>query len=153
MTALTLDDSQLRAYLTNFMITKNLQKFSHSNGTLLDHLLRTYDIAKAENGNQRICLVAGLHSIYGTTIYKNQAVVQNDSRVIKLFGEDINRLILLFGCTPRDKIHTPDGSIPDDDLYVLRWVEYANLKDQNGLDRVPDLVAFIANDKIRLGIQ
>jgi hypothetical protein len=139
---------RLRLQLQQFLSTTS--NFGHMKGSLRDHLLETYDVAKKENGDRTICLVAGLHSVYGTTIYKQTAFHPDDKRVARVFGEHVDRLIHLFGTLPRHYLRNTTYdvySIPSTlsvrDLFILRWVEYANMKSQHSIEYIPALVQMV----------
>jgi hypothetical protein len=137
-----------REKLEWFLRKNGIDKFSHVNtGGLLGHLLGSYDIIKDEHGDELIALVAGLHSVYGTTIYKKQMLPLHSSQVTEQFGENVDRLVRLFGATPREQIYTTSNLT--NDLYIMKWVEYANLKEQFRLhhDKHSELIAFIKKCK------
>jgi hypothetical protein len=49
--------------LKSFLNKKKAHEHPHYNGTLEDHLIRTYMILKNKGFSENICLGGGLHSI------------------------------------------------------------------------------------------
>jgi hypothetical protein len=130
-----------RDELIEFLLSIGTNKIHHNGEkTLYDHLLSTYDIIMEENGDETIALVAGLHAVYGTTLFKNKTINNEDNRVAIQFGSEIDRLIKLFSTTNRSLIHDSSQEISKNDLYVLQWVEYANFKDQDLLYKIPNII-------------
>jgi hypothetical protein len=126
----------------------------HKNGSLGDHLLRVFGLMKSVGANDTLALAGGLHSVYGTSAYKN-ACLPTDSRAVHdMFGPEVDRLVRLF-C----KIKRPDDLAPnrsdkstpltDEDLFFMRCIEAANLYDQGEIDRNPHLKAFV--ESVRKG--
>ena len=42
----------------------------------------------------------------------------------------------------RDLLENPDGSLSENDLFILRLIEFANLYDQDALQNKPNLIEF-----------
>lgn len=121
----------------------------HTGRTLGVHLLNTYKILKKFNVNHDVCLAGGLHSIYGTNIFKN-GITQDRDNIKKLVGEKTENLIYLFST-----INRPSGldtgelfnyqtfdkiEVDEETLYNLRLIEIANLLEQNSpLNIYPNL--------------
>jgi hypothetical protein len=60
---------------------------------------------------------------------------KEDTQIKDLFGEEVDRLVRLFGSINRPEIlENPDGSLNETDLFLLQCIECANLYDQNELD-------------------
>lgn len=123
-------------------------KKPHMNGSLKDHLLRTYDIVQDTfpffADVNTIAMIAGLHSVYGTNFYKDGCLELTDTFLAQKFGGEVDRLVRLFGTINKPHVlANPDGSLSPDDLRILRAVEVANLMDQNGLQDHPNLMLFL----------
>jgi hypothetical protein len=110
-------------------------KLPHKVGTLADHLLRTFYILKSKSAVDVVALAGGLHSVYSTNAYKTALLPKEDTQIKELFGEEVDRLVRLFGSINRPEIlENPDGSLNETDLFLLQCIECANLYDQNELD-------------------
>lgn len=125
---------------------------SHIGRTLGEHLLNTYDDLIRMGANEEVALGGGLHSIYGTNVFKKVTVTPEQRPVIQgLFGERAERLAWDFS-----RINRPNGLESGDvrdyktgerlevDLDALRLIEVANLMD-NGvkLAKYPNLERMI----------
>ena len=137
-------DNKLDAFLDSIG-TKNMP---HQKEHLYDHLMRTYFLAKDTFKDDTIALIGGLHSVYGTTAYKNKCLPHESTLVKDTFGDKVDKYVRMFGSINRQLLEEPDGSINDEDLYILRCVEVANLYDQQSLDKRPNLLAFAKQRKI-----
>ncbi len=125
----------------------------HSGRNLLDHFLGTYDLLKQWGCESNVCLAGGLHSIYGTNVFKKITITEEHRPAVrKHFGEAAERLAWLFGSLSRPRA-LEDGVLVDrrsgveliisnDDLESLRLIEAANLLEQGGsLDSWPRIRA------------
>ena len=132
----------------------------HTGRTLGIHLLNTYKILKNLKAKEYVCLAGGLHSIYGTNVFKNGVTKDRDS-IKKLVGEETENLIYLFSIINRpsglnsgelfnyesfEKINVDSQTLED-----LKLMEVANLLEQGqGLDIYPNLLAYYDNIKENL---
>ena len=123
----------------NFLINIETNNSSHSDRTLLDHLIGVHDILK-EWGTPEYLQDAGLfHSVYGTTRYLHQST--NDRAAVKeMIGEQAEELVWQF-CNlslPRyDSVLSQfDGQIKDDLILLLK----ANSHEQNPKQLTPQVV-------------
>lgn len=141
--------------LSKFLFANNALNYEHSNGSLHDHLVRTYQLL--ENGNlpEYVCFAAGLHSVFGTSIYKNKLLNLEEDKdlIINEFGEKTFELVSYFSKINRPKtletyddnnIEFNDGSfvkLDDDIILNLKYIECANLEDQKSLniEKYPNL--------------
>eukprot|EP01041_Mallomonas_annulata_P012460 gene12460-26210_t len=103
---------------------------------------------KSNGFGEDICLAGGLHSIYGTSVYKSVLHEISDERrenVRKIFSFRVERLVYLFHiCNrPRDlnngqlyNRYTNEiiSNISEQDIYDLCCIEGANFIDQKYLD-------------------
>jgi hypothetical protein len=106
-----------------------------------EHLLNTYDGLKAIGADEDVALAGGLHSIYGTSVFRKVTVPPERRAVIRgLFGERAERLAWLFssinrpacleGIEPvRDWRTGEPVTITPEDLEDLRLIEVVNLSD------------------------
>jgi len=131
--------------LTNFLTTVGATQKPHKTGSLADHLIRTYHILKNAGAGDILALAGGLHSIYGTKVYKNACVKKDSSSVRDVFGPEVDRIVRLFSIVDRpNKLENPDDTIDETDLFLLRSIECANMYDQNELnpEQYPNLYTF-----------
>ena len=105
----------------------------HSNRrTLIEHLIGTAKLLK-ELGRNETEQKAGLfHSIYGTEYYKHSEKLNVKREEVKnLIGEESENLVYIF-CNLRDRKNTIlKGQLDEPIKTQLRWIEYANLREQN----------------------
>ena len=105
----------------------------HSGRTLYDHLLGTANILR-ELKRPEYEVKAGLfHSIYGTDIYKlSKRLDINRQSIVDVFGEKAEQLAFLF-CTLDPRTEKIINGYINEQKYIdsLRWIEYANIKEQN----------------------
>jgi SM-20-related protein len=155
MFKITIDPAMLyssEAKLSNFLTMIGANNKPHKNGSLKDHLLRTYHILKSNGLADVVALAGGLHSVYGTNVFKNGCLSENDTQINDLFGEEVDRFVRLFSTIDRPNcLETPDGSLSDSTLFVLRCIECANLYDQGELTELnyPNLYKFTETLKKR----
>jgi SM-20-related protein len=131
--------------LNEFLIKIGADKKPHKVGSLRDHLLRVFQIMRSVGANDILALAGGLHSVYSTNAYKDQTLRWDDTSIRETFGPEVDRIVRLFATADRPKgLETPDGSFDDQDLFLLRCIECANLYDQNELDptKYPNLYEF-----------
>lgn len=131
--------------LINFLDDIGANTKPHKSGSLKDHLLRTYYLLKGNGLTDVVALAGGLHSVYGTNVFKNGCLSQNDTQIKDKFGEEVDRFVRLFSTINRPNcLEIPDSSLTDGDLFVLRCIECANLHDQGELTeaKYPNLYKF-----------
>lgn len=119
---------------------------SHKNGTLADHLLRTFHLLRSNGFNDILALAGGLHSVYGTNVFKDKVLEKSDTILKDRFGSEVDRIVKLFSEVNRPNcLENPDGSLSNLDLFLLRAIECANLYDQGELnpDKYPNLCKFV----------
>lgn len=132
----------LMAFLEKIGATKR----PHKDGSLADHLMRTFHILKNVGAGDILALAGGLHSVYGTNAYKKSCLKKEDTQIRELFGPEVDRLVRLFSAIDRPNcLENPVyGALEDLDLFLLRSIECANLYDQQELDQqvYPNLYEF-----------
>jgi hypothetical protein len=141
-------DESIDTKLDTFLESIGTKNMPHKEGQLYDHLMRTYFLIKHTFKDDTIALVGGLHSIYGTSAYKNKCLPYESTLVKDTFGDKVDKYVRMFGSINRQLLEKPDGSINDEDLYILRCVEVANLYDQQMLNKSPNLSLFAKQHKI-----
>lgn len=106
-----------------------------------EHLLNTYDGLKAIGADEDVAIAGGLHSIYGTSVFRKVTVPPERRAVIRgLFGERAERLAWLFstinrpacleGTEPVQDWETGEPiQVTPEDLEDLRLIEVVNLSD------------------------
>ena len=113
---------------------------SHIGRTLGEHLVNTYDDLLRMGADEDVALGGGLHSIYGTSIFKTVTVTPEQRPIIAgLFGERAEQLAWDFSRVNRPdglesgNVHDYETGEPlEVDLEALRLIEVANLID-NGV--------------------
>ena len=136
--------------LQSFLETIGATKKPHKRGSLADHLIRTFHILKEAGAGDILALAGGLHSVYGTNVFKKPCLNKDSTVVRDTFGPEVDRIVRLFSSIDRPKcLEKPDGSLEDLDLFLLRSIECANLYDQEELDpeKYPDLYEFATQFK------
>jgi SM-20-related protein len=139
--------------LATFLKSVGADRKPHKDGSLQDHLMRTFHILKASGATDLLALAGGLHSVYGTNAYLNACLPANDTQIKVQFGSEVDRLVRLFSSLNRPSVlENPDGSLSDGDLFCMRCIECANLYDQQELtpQRYPNLYDFAV--RLRKGI-
>lgn len=114
----------------------------HKYGNLISHLLNTYDLLKAANQTDTVCLAGGAHSIFGTNAYKQQTLsFEDEDRLVEVIGLEATELVKLFSKINRPSVlenNNSDG-MTEEQLANLRMIESANLYDQRELTKYPNL--------------
>lgn len=106
-----------------------------------EHLLSTYDGLKAIGAEEDVALAGGLHSIYGTSVFRKVTVPPERRAVIRgLFGDRAERLAWLFSSINRPACLEGTAPIQDwqtgepvevspEDFADLQLIEVVNLSD------------------------
>jgi hypothetical protein len=146
---------KIQAFLTHV----GADAIKHSGRTLSVHLINTYDILKKHGHPDYVCAAGGMHSIFGTNIFKS-ATVSTEHRdiVAKIIGKEALELVELFRDIKRPEtleqavknkvltVETNDGktiTLTESQLNNLCAIEAANLSDQKGLKNWPNISNFL----------
>lgn len=134
-----------REWVAELLESIGTREVGHTNRTLFDHLLGTFDLLRAWDCDLDVCVAGGLHSIYGTNAFTHGAIAREDRHTIEgVIGPRAARLIYLFGSINRPRaILTAfeDSTLVDrisgntiatncDELRDLLAIECANLVEQ-----------------------
>jgi hypothetical protein len=129
----------------------------HSGRTLFEHLKGTHDLLQRRDAADYVCLAGLFHSIYGTNIFRHQAVpVSERHHVTELIGPKAELLAYIFcSCNrpralleavkrgpPYHVVNWRDGEIillSEAGMIDLLEIEAANLEDQGGGQLLPDV--------------
>jgi hypothetical protein len=149
----------LQIFLTRFCA----DSIKHKNGSLLNHLLTTYDILKEVGADTHVCLAGGTHSVFGTNAFRQICVPEGcRGEVEECIGTEALRLVDLFGTIDRPKTLTENlgknkfelrltsgGVIEVDEktFHELVILECANLIEQSFLSKNKQLKEYWENFK------
>jgi hypothetical protein len=116
----------------------------HSGRTLLQHLVGTYDLLRAWDAPEHVCLAGLFHSIYGTAIFKHQTIAptpQNRDRIADLIGRNAENLAYVFCAAarrrdlserknPTDRFAGAAMVLTEQQFDELQLIERANAQEQ-----------------------
>ncbi len=72
-------------------------KTKHSGRSLLEHLIKTYDILKAAGQSEDVCNAGLFHSVYGTSQFKTKTLTFDDRDIVRgLIGDHSENVAYLF---------------------------------------------------------
>ena len=128
--------------LREFLKKIGANQMPHKNGSLMDHLLRTFHLMKSAGIGDTLALAGGLHSVYGTNAYKNACLQWENDLVGRVFGGEVDRLVRLFSRLDRPTALMDGSNLDEKDLFLMRCIEVANLYDQGELHLFPHLQEF-----------
>lgn len=140
--------------LKEFLTSIGAHEKPHKNGSLRDHLMRTFYMMKDAGADDILALAGGLHSVYGTNAFKNPCLEYDDQRVRDTFGPQVDYLVRKFSKINRPHVlENPDGTLSEMEVFFLRCIECANLHDQGELTPAvyPNLYAFAQSLRNRKG--
>ena len=116
------------------LIENNFDKLKHSGKTFFEHLYNTSFILSKQGCVEDICAAGLYHSAYGTEHYESACNLNlTREKVKELIGEESENLVYLF-CTLKSRtsaIIDNTYHLDNETIHKLRWIEYANLTDQN----------------------
>ena len=152
-----------REKLQAFLTLIGADSVKHSGRTLWTHLLNVYDILKQHGYKTEICAAGGLHSIFGTNIFKTATLTPAQRvMVVNTIGEEATKLVELFSSIQRPqtlesalKTNTLDvklnsgatKTLTQIELNILCAIEAANLADQKSLNKYPHIAKFLRKNK------
>lgn len=140
---------QQRDRLQLLLEKHNAGRYSHTNGTLANHLLLTYDMLKAAGLPDVVCLAGGAHSVFGTNAFTSVCIDPAlRSEVVACIGEDATKIVELFSSIDRPSTLTENigqngahlrltkggtVEVTKEQLDALVMIECANLSEQGEL--------------------
>jgi len=130
--------------LHNFLRQIGAHTKPHKDGPLIGHLMRTYQLMVGMGLPEELCLGGGLHSVYGTSSYKNTTVPLDSTLVADTFGAEVDRFARMFHALKRPDDLKDGSPLAEADLFAMRCIEVANLHDQDELKYFPHLVEFLS---------
>jgi len=152
-----------RERLQAFLTLIGADTVKHSGRTLWTHLLNVYDILREHGYKTEICAAGGLHSIFGTNIFKTATLTPAQRvMVVNTIGEAATSYVELFSSVKRPAtleaalknntltVETNVGStvtLTEIQLNILCAIEAANLADQKSLKNYPLIAKFLRKPK------
>lgn len=125
----------------------------HGSRTLYHHLRGTHDLLEQDGAPEHVCLAGLFHSIYGTNVFRRQAVMlDHRMEVSDVIGKDAEWLAYVFCACNRphvlidaawlshpivDRFSGERFSLSAQDLRDLLRIELANLTEQGSMEMVP----------------
>jgi hypothetical protein len=152
-----------REKLQAFLTLIGADNVKHSGRNLWTHLLTVYDMLKEHGYKTEICAAGGLHSIFGTNIFKHATLTQAQrTMVVNTIGEEATKLVELFSSIKRP--NTLESALKNNtttvelntgatktlsqiELNILCAIEAANLADQKSLNKYPLIAKFLRKPK------
>jgi hypothetical protein len=155
--------------LSKFLFENGAQNENHQVGSLHDHLVRVYQILETKGYPEHVCFGGGLHSVFGTNVFKKNIFDDSDKqKIIDNFGQKAFELSKLFSSIKRPKtLETPTEitedkfivelnndacvALPVETYFELCAIECANLIDQNSFNQTkyPTLNKFWSQNVIK----
>jgi hypothetical protein len=158
-----LNTDPCRDNLQRFLTLVGAADIKHSGRSLWTHLLNVYDILKSHGYNQDVCLAGGLHSIFGTNVFKHATLTsQQRIMVVNTIGESATKIVELFSSIRRPntlesalktntlEVELNSGAtktLTQIELNILCAIEAANLYDQKSLNKYPMIARFLRKPK------
>lgn len=152
-----------RESLQRFLTLIGADKIKHSGRNLWTHLLNVYDILKEHGYRTEICSAGGLHSVFGTNIFKTQTLTPaHRTMVVNTIGDEATKYVELFSRIKRPatlesalknktlEVETISGAtmtLSQIELNILCAIEAANLADQKSLNKYPLIAKFLRKPK------
>jgi len=152
-----------RDKLQTFLTLIGADNVKHSGRTLWTHLLNVYDILKEHGYKTEICAAGGLHSIFGTNVFKHATLTHSQRvMVVNTIGEAATKIVELFSSIQRPQ--TLESALKNNtlevtlnsgatktltqiELNILCAIEAANLADQKSLKKYPHIAKFLRKNK------
>jgi SM-20-related protein len=90
--------------LSAFLHTAGASKLQHKQGSLHDHLVRSFALLEDKGCDESVCFGAGLHAIYGTNSFSHRIVSYvSKPQIVAAFGEHAEELAHLFSILDRPR--------------------------------------------------
>lgn len=91
--------------MVDFLRAHSVDEYAHSHTTLLAHLVGVHVMLRSWAMPETVCNVGLFHSIYGTDVYKDQALpVALRAQVASYIGAEAERLVYLFCIMERQSL-------------------------------------------------
>jgi len=148
-----------RDALQRFLTLIGAEDIKHSGRNLWTHLLNVYDILREHGYRTEVCAAGGLHSIFGTNIFKHATLTPAQRvMVVNTVGEEATGYVELFSSIKRPstleaalKTNTLEVELNNGnkktltqlELNILCAIEAANLSDQKSLKNYPNIARFL----------
>jgi len=149
----------LRDRIQVFLASVGTNNTKHTTGTLMQHLLRVYDLLRQKDCADHVCAAGAVHSIFGTNAFATATLTADrQNSVAAVVGAEATRLALLFGQINRPAVleqasltlATNSGetvTVDQATLDALIQIEAANLEDQSALAKYPTIQKIWSNLK------
>lgn len=145
--------------LSSFLYDNGAANKRHTKGSLHDHLVSVYQILEEKGCDEDVCFGGGLHSVFGTNIFKNNIFTDEHApKLIEEFGVRAATLAKLFSILKRpntlentlgvvgdhvrvDLNNGTEGIVDIKTYNDLRMIECANLIQQKvfPIEKYPNL--------------
>lgn len=140
-----LSATQSREWIEGFLESIGARELGHTDRTLFEHLLGTFDLLRDWECEPEVCVAGGLHSIYGTNAFTHGCIAWDEREAVEqVVGPKAARLIRLFhstnrprailaafeSCTLVDRHSGESMATNRDELRDLLAIECANLVEQ-----------------------
>lgn len=152
-----------RDQLQRFLTLVGADKIRHSGRSLWTHLLNVYDILREHGYRTEVCAAGGLHSIFGTNVFKKQTLTSSQRVMVEnTIGAEATEYVELFSSVKRPgtlesalknnslTVEMTTGStrtLTPLELNILCAIEAANLSDQKALKNYPYIAKFLRKPK------
>jgi len=129
--------------LMEFLKEVGADRKPHKTGSLMDHLLRCFELMKQVGLADILALAGGLHSVLGTKYYKNGCLPWESTLVEDRFGAEVNRLVRMYANLNVPEDIREGSNLSEADQWLMKCMVAANLYDQNELHKYPDIEEFV----------
>lgn len=145
------DIDPIRDRLQVFLAQQGAHDRPHSGNNLMYHLLKVYDLLRRHGASDPVCLAGGSHSVFGTTIYRDSLLTENQRGELEsVIGTTAIQLVDWFRILDRPRVlenwcqnpatpvTTYEGkqiNLDPSILHDLCLIECANLESQKSLSK------------------
>lgn len=131
------------AILLEFLKKIGADRLPHKHGSLMDHLMRCFQLMKQVGIGDILALAGGLHSVYGTKYFDKPCLSLESTAVSDTFGPEVDRLVRLYATLSVPEDVRPGSRLEEQDLWLMKCMVAANLYDNDALHLYPDIEAFV----------